>query len=103
MTYQWKAAHDICSIEALNTAFEDCRDGEAYDLGMQLLKAFSMQWLYLKVPLEAIWQLVDLSTWFIDFLERLMKECIAFSDEDVALEVKQEHNTPARRYALRRK
>lgn len=33
LTAQWKAAHNICSIEALNTAFEDCRDGEAYDLG----------------------------------------------------------------------
>ncbi|TCD64663.1 60S ribosomal protein L7 [Steccherinum ochraceum] len=62
LTAQWKAAHDICSIEALNTAFEDCREADAYDL-------------------EAIWQLVGLSTWFIDFLERLMKECVAFHDE----------------------
>jgi len=59
---QWKTAHDACSLEALNTAFEDCRDGDAYDL-------------------EAIWQLVGLSTWFIDFMERLLKDCVAFNDE----------------------
>jgi hypothetical protein len=26
-------AHDICSIAACNIAFEDCKEGEAYDLG----------------------------------------------------------------------
>lgn len=31
---QWKTAHDICSIEALNIAFEDCREGDSYDLGV---------------------------------------------------------------------
>ncbi|THH26462.1 hypothetical protein EUX98_g7717 [Antrodiella citrinella] len=66
LTAQWKTAHDVCSMEALNTAFEDCQDGDAYDL-------------------DAIWQLVGLSTWFIDFLERLLKDCVAFNDETVSL------------------
>lgn len=30
---RWKTAHDMCSVAALNSAFEDCRDGDGYDLG----------------------------------------------------------------------
>ncbi len=33
LTERGKTAHDICSVAALNWAFEDCRDGDAYDLG----------------------------------------------------------------------
>ena len=33
LTARWKTAHDLCSIVALNSAFEDCRDDDSYDLG----------------------------------------------------------------------
>lgn len=32
-TEQWKTAHDIASVRALNSAFEDCQEGPSYDLG----------------------------------------------------------------------
>ncbi|PSR77354.1 hypothetical protein PHLCEN_2v7955, partial [Hermanssonia centrifuga] len=57
LTERGKTAHDICSVAALNWAFEDCRDGDAYDL-------------------EAVWQLVGLSTWLISLLERILKQCV---------------------------
>lgn len=33
LTARWKTAHDMCSVVALNSAFEDCRDDDSYDLG----------------------------------------------------------------------
>jgi hypothetical protein len=30
---RWQTAHEICSLAACNTAFQDCREGDAYDLG----------------------------------------------------------------------
>ena len=32
-TEQWKTAHDIASLRALNSAFEDCQEGPHYSLG----------------------------------------------------------------------
>lgn len=36
------------------------------------------------MELDAVWQLVGISGWFIEFLERLMKECVLASSEDEA-------------------
>ena len=34
LTEQWRTAHDLCSVAALDSAFEDCRDDDmTYDLG----------------------------------------------------------------------
>ncbi|KIK08291.1 hypothetical protein K443DRAFT_672780 [Laccaria amethystina LaAM-08-1] len=58
---RWQAAHDMCSIAACNIAFEDCREGEAYDL-------------------DAVWQLIGLCRWVVEFFEKLMKECVLYSN-----------------------
>jgi hypothetical protein len=35
LTEQWKTAHDVCSVSALNFAFEDCKENDTtYDLGI---------------------------------------------------------------------
>lgn len=33
LTARWQTVHDMCSLIACNLAFEDCKDGDAYDLG----------------------------------------------------------------------
>lgn len=33
LTSRWQTAHDMCSLVTCNTAFEDCKEGETYDLG----------------------------------------------------------------------
>ncbi|KAI0345167.1 hypothetical protein BDW22DRAFT_1390553 [Trametopsis cervina] len=54
----WQTAHDICSVCAFNTAFEDCRDGEkTYEL-------------------DVIWELIGQTSWLMSLLERIMKQCI---------------------------
>ncbi|KAI0928422.1 hypothetical protein AcV5_005998 [Taiwanofungus camphoratus] len=58
---RWKVAHDISSLSACCSAFEGCREGQAYDL-------------------DAVWQLVGLSSWFIKFVEALLQECILIGD-----------------------
>lgn len=30
---QWQTVHDICSVSALNLAFEECREDKLYDIG----------------------------------------------------------------------
>ncbi|KAF9246326.1 hypothetical protein BU15DRAFT_39687 [Melanogaster broomeanus] len=57
----WRNAHDMCSVAACLTAFEDCKESEGYDL-------------------DAVWQLVSLSGWVVRFLEKLVKECLSLAD-----------------------
>ncbi|TFK42513.1 hypothetical protein BDQ12DRAFT_676334 [Crucibulum laeve] len=57
LTARWQTAHDICSLMAGNMAFEDCHEGEGYDV-------------------SAAWQLIGISTWIVNFTERLMKQCV---------------------------
>ncbi|EKM55338.1 uncharacterized protein PHACADRAFT_255893 [Phanerochaete carnosa HHB-10118-sp] len=57
LTARWRTAHDMCSVAAFNSAFEDCKDGDNYDL-------------------EAVWQLVGLSRWLVGLLEKLLKRCV---------------------------
>ncbi|TFK76292.1 hypothetical protein BDN72DRAFT_830846 [Pluteus cervinus] len=56
----WQVAHDICSLVVINMAFEDCSEETGYDL-------------------DAVWQLISLSHWVLDFLEKLMKHCVVCS------------------------
>ncbi|KAH9484366.1 hypothetical protein JR316_0003847 [Psilocybe cubensis] len=56
-----QAAHDICSMSACITAFEDSKEGDGYDL-------------------DAVWQLIAFSNWVIGFTEKLMKACILASN-----------------------
>lgn len=37
LTARWKSAHDACSLAACNTAFEDSKDDEGYDLGIEII------------------------------------------------------------------
>ncbi|EMD37984.1 hypothetical protein CERSUDRAFT_113104 [Gelatoporia subvermispora B] len=57
LTQSWKFAHDIASLSACCSAFEDCQEGDEYDL-------------------DAVWQLVGVSGWLIEMLERLLRLCI---------------------------
>ncbi|OCH92234.1 hypothetical protein OBBRIDRAFT_773705 [Obba rivulosa] len=61
LTRRWGVVHDICSLSACCTAFEDCQDGDKYDL-------------------DAVWQLLGLSGWLIELLERLLKLCIVVGE-----------------------
>ncbi|KIY72204.1 hypothetical protein CYLTODRAFT_418183 [Cylindrobasidium torrendii FP15055 ss-10] len=54
---RWRSAHDLCSLIACNSAFDDCRDADGPDLG-------------------AIWQFFTLSNWVIALLEKIMKEAV---------------------------
>jgi len=58
---RWQTAFDMCSLASCNSAFADCKDGDAFDL-------------------DCVWQLVGLSTWIVGFVEKLFKECILASD-----------------------
>ncbi|KAG6810190.1 hypothetical protein H0H92_012954 [Tricholoma furcatifolium] len=61
LTPRWNTAHDICSLVSSNMAFNDCMDGDTYDL-------------------TAVWQLIGLSTWIISLAEKVLKECVLFCD-----------------------
>lgn len=77
-------AQDICSVIACHDAFEECKDGEVFDLRMSLAAIFHSNdqstALNIYLSTEAVWPLVGLSTWFIAFLEGLMKDCVLWSD-----------------------
>ncbi|TFY83710.1 hypothetical protein EWM64_g293 [Hericium alpestre] len=63
LSVRWKFAQELCSVAACANAFEDARDGDQVDL-------------------EAVWPLIDLSKWLMDFTEVLMKECVLLRDDD---------------------
>ncbi|KAI0006126.1 hypothetical protein BJV74DRAFT_22263 [Russula compacta] len=75
---RWKTIRDLCSVIACRSAFEDCMDSDG-------------------VGLENIWPLIVLSTWFVDFLEGLMRECVLLGDSREALgeEVTETQTTPS--------
>ncbi|KAJ7111538.1 hypothetical protein C8R43DRAFT_1159517 [Mycena crocata] len=58
---RWQTALDMCTLATCNAAFEECKDDDAFDL-------------------DAVWQLVGLSTWVVGFVEKLLKECVLASD-----------------------
>ncbi|KAH9063340.1 hypothetical protein EDB87DRAFT_1557873 [Lactarius vividus] len=58
---RWKTMLDLCSVIACHSAFEDCMDGD-------------------NIGLDNIWPMTVLSTWFMDFLEELMRECTLLGD-----------------------
>lgn len=68
-----QTARSLCSIAACNTAFEDCQEGESYDLGMRLS---SKRIFHSHRRVDAVWQLVGMSQWAIGFTENLLKQCL---------------------------
>ena len=72
--------HDMCFIAVANTAFADCHDGESYDLG-ELHLPLNLTYPYSLLPnSEAVWQLITLSVWILDFLERIMRDYVSIGD-----------------------
>ncbi|OBZ75808.1 hypothetical protein A0H81_04306 [Grifola frondosa] len=69
LTACWRIAHDIASLSACCSAFEDCQEGEVYDL-------------------DAIWQLIGMTSWFIILIEKLLKQCVMADGHPVPLPVK---------------
>ncbi|KIK57736.1 hypothetical protein GYMLUDRAFT_228779, partial [Collybiopsis luxurians FD-317 M1] len=57
----WHTAHDMASVATCNAVFGDCIDGEEYHT-------------------DLTWQMIDLSSWIMGLLEKLVKECILSSD-----------------------
>ncbi|KDR81679.1 hypothetical protein GALMADRAFT_239795 [Galerina marginata CBS 339.88] len=66
LTNRWETAHDICLLAACNVAFEDCKEGDGYDL-------------------EAVWQMIGMCTWVINFTEKLMKACVLSSNATIVV------------------
>ncbi|KAI0647318.1 hypothetical protein C8Q79DRAFT_908461 [Trametes meyenii] len=62
---RWQTAHDITSLLACCGAFSACQEGDAYDL-------------------DAVWQLVGMSGWIIELVERLLRECVLAGDSPAA-------------------
>ncbi|KAJ7632699.1 hypothetical protein FB45DRAFT_866294 [Roridomyces roridus] len=58
---RWQTALDICSLASCNAAFDECRENGGFEL-------------------DAVWQLVGISTWIVDFTEKLLRECILSFD-----------------------
>ncbi|KAI4517588.1 hypothetical protein K525DRAFT_289458 [Schizophyllum commune Loenen D] len=59
---RWRAGRDMCSLFAIQLAFKECSDENG------------------KYHLDALWQLVSLCSWFVGYLERLMKETVQFGN-----------------------
>lgn len=79
---RWKTIRDLCSVIACRSAFEDCMDGDSVGLGgYRIIVNMSS----LTIVEENIWPLIVLSTWFVDFLEGLMRECVLLGDSREAL------------------
>ncbi|KAF8578251.1 hypothetical protein K439DRAFT_1417327 [Ramaria rubella] len=53
----WHTAFDICSVRALKSAFEACKEDHGYDM-------------------NPVWHLIALSTWLVDFAERVVRGCV---------------------------
>lgn len=77
-TTRWKTIQDLCSVIACHSAFEDCKDGD-------------------NVGLEYSWPLIVQSTWFLGFLEELMRECVLLGDsrEGLGEEVTEKQTIPS--------
>ncbi|VDB83058.1 unnamed protein product [Peniophora sp. CBMAI 1063] len=61
LNLRWHTAHDMCSIMTVHKAFVFCkeRDNDSF---------------------EAVWQLIQLSNWFIAFTQDLLRECSLLYD-----------------------
>ncbi|KAI0748585.1 hypothetical protein C8Q80DRAFT_1103764 [Daedaleopsis nitida] len=54
---RWQTTYEISSLAACCGAFDTCREGDSYDL-------------------DAVWQLLGITGWVIELVEKLFKECI---------------------------
>ncbi|KZV69480.1 hypothetical protein PENSPDRAFT_753343 [Peniophora sp. CONT] len=72
---RWRTAHDMCSIMTTHKAFAFCKERENDDF-------------------EAVWQLIQLSNWFITFLQDLLRECSLLYDAGEAPDSSNDHLSP---------
>lgn len=77
LTTRWKTIQDLCSVIACHSAFEDCMDGDGVGLGR---RHSVINLSLLTMVEENSWPLIVLSTWIVDFLEELMRECVLLGD-----------------------
>lgn len=82
----WQTAHDMCSLSAYHAAFADCKEGDVYDPCKSRIHCRRATVYPLPSSLDTVWQLIGLTAWILDFLERLMKECVLFSEQPVSPE-----------------
>src|SRR6267154_3468550 len=76
-TTRWKTIQDLCSVIACHSAFEDCMDGDIVGLGGRHVIVYLLSLTIIK---ENSWPLIVQSTWFLGFLEELMRECVLLGD-----------------------
>jgi hypothetical protein len=76
-TTRWKTIQDLCSVIACHSAFEDCMDGNNVGLGERYVIIYLLSLTIIK---EYSWSLIVQSTWFLGFLEELMRECVLLGD-----------------------
>jgi hypothetical protein len=81
-TNRWKTMQDLCSVIACHSAFEDCMDGDSVGLGRHRVIVNPSS---LTIVEENSWPLIVLSTWLVDFLEELMRECVLLGDSRAGL------------------
>jgi len=89
LNVMWQTAHDMCSLSAYHAAFADCKEGEVYDPSEPHSYSDRADELTVNLPsprLDTVWQLIGLTNWVMDFLERLMKECILFGEQPAGVE-----------------
>ncbi|KAG6837305.1 hypothetical protein H0H93_011907 [Arthromyces matolae] len=56
-TSRWKTAQNLCSLIAYNQAFDECMEGDIYDL-------------------DAVWPLIALMSWIVSLTEDILKHCV---------------------------
>lgn len=83
-TTRWKTIQDLCSVIACHSAFEDCVDGDGIGLGRHRVIVHLSS---LTIVEENSWPLIVLSTWLVDFLRELMRECVLLGDSGGGLEI----------------
>ncbi|THH09465.1 hypothetical protein EW145_g1983 [Phellinidium pouzarii] len=64
---RYQVGHEICSLKACNDVWEDTYDSKGYDI-------------------NAVWCLTSLCSYFIEILEKLLKECVEFAGDVSLLE-----------------
>lgn len=80
----WQTAHDICSLAACNIAFEDCKEEDGYDLGWLSKLSVPSSPTNQRLDTDAVWQIISICAWVVNFTERLMKACVLSNNSVMA-------------------
>lgn len=77
---RWRVAHDMCSVYSAHKAFAFVKERDNDDFGT-FLSIWGFE-LYSCVVAEAVWQLIQLSNWFIASAQDLLRECSLLYDAE---------------------